>query len=27
VHAGQRARPRLQAHQPCERVPARLRGT
>ncbi len=27
VHAGQRARPRLQAHQPCERVPARLRNT
>ncbi len=27
VHAGQRARPRLQAHQPGERVPARLRNT
>ncbi len=27
VHAGQRARSRLQAHQPCERVPARLRST
>ncbi len=27
VHAGQRASPRLQAHQPCERVAARLRNT
>ncbi len=27
VHAGQRARPRLQAHQPRERVAARLRNT